>query len=220
MPLPPDYHYFGPPIPGCPPSPYWPQGLPWNPRRAKETVGELLDGLGAIVEAGPYGALPTTLRCVCPAPFCLLPIVDRVCEVHQIRRAPIPRPAIIDAISAPIATRGREGGLRHATPPRDQYRSSAGEEHGPGRACDVRKWVLLVPRIAEGPRGSSLRIEAGPAAVKAALYHAALAGSAAETDKILAADWEVDDLDALADAVSTENSELWCRLLAAIRINT
>lgn len=83
----PDYAYFGPPLIEKY-SPYWPKGVPWNPRDAFVEIGHLLDE-EQVRQAGsraPYGAIPKTLECTCRGKYCLLPVFDQFCKSKGIGR--------------------------------------------------------------------------------------------------------------------------------------
>jgi hypothetical protein len=178
-----DYHYFGPPYPGAAASPYWPEGggVPWNIVDARSALPRLLVGLGAAVENGPYRALPRELRCACAPPRCLLPTLDKYCEVNQ-----IPRTSTRPPLSIPTA--------------------------------DL-KFILLVPRIVDvsagnGADGPRLIVAAGSQAVYASLHAHKVHP---DPDAALRTAWRVADLDTLAAAVCTDESDLWAALVAAVR---
>ena len=78
-----DYNYFGPPYCGKI-SPYWPSGTSWNIRDAYATIGTNLTNLRSIVNAGPYGALPLNMTCICDGDECLLPVLYRAAELQGI----------------------------------------------------------------------------------------------------------------------------------------
>jgi hypothetical protein len=198
----PDYHYFGPPVPGRAKSPYWPaDGLvPWNPVDAQRTLPGLLTSLGNTVANGPYRALPKSLTCACPPPHCLLPILDKYCEVHRIPRTTARRPSTIPAADLRyvlLATRILDNSDNHVSV-------------APGSMIPSPEKSTL--RVA-GPR---LFVAAGATAVYAALEAYRCCPN---PDGILRTSWGVADLDALASAVSTEGSELWEALVSALLRN-
>jgi hypothetical protein len=72
-------------------SPYWPEGMSWNPKEAFETIGSKLGDLKSVVQAGPYRGIPNDLQCICTGEYCMLKILDHVCNVQNIPRITIPK---------------------------------------------------------------------------------------------------------------------------------
>lgn len=83
-----DYAYFGPPLLEKK-SPYWPKGVPWNPREAHAVIGHKLDPeqIKNATQGAPGGAIPSQLECACQGKYCLLPIFDSFCIAQEIPRS-------------------------------------------------------------------------------------------------------------------------------------
>lgn len=85
-----DFTYFGPPRADGTISPYWPGSISWNLPEACETIGTKLSRVGEIVNAGPYRGMPRKMKCICAGTACLLPVLDRICELQGVVRIDLP----------------------------------------------------------------------------------------------------------------------------------